>query len=71
MDKIFIGTARNIEAEYSEGTYNPDHKFILVHQFDGETVSVEGFATKEGVIRCADTEYAGVERETLFIELNC
>lgn len=70
MDTIIIGTAKNVYAEYSEGTNNPADKFVLVHQFNGETVAVEGFATKEGVIRAADTDYAGVERETLFIELD-
>lgn len=68
-DFVAIGTAANIAAEYSAGTGNPADKFVLAHFYDGEPVSVEGFATKEQAIAMLE-EYHGCEIERLFIELD-
>lgn len=69
MDKVIIGTARNVMAEYSAGTGNPEHKFIIAHFFDDELVTVEGFRTKEGAMIALE-EYHGADIEYLFINLD-
>ena len=65
MDKVVVGTSVNVEAEYG---YGQEKKFTLVHFYNDEPVSVEGFDTKEGVLKALE-EYHGAESERLFTEL--
>jgi hypothetical protein len=65
MDKVIVGTSVNVEAEYG---YGQPKKFTLLHLYNDEPVSVEGFDTKEGVL-AALKEYHGAEIERLFTEL--
>lgn len=68
MDLVVIGTTRNVEAEYGHG-HEIREKFTLLHLFDGEPVSVEGFNTEAGILKAVE-EYHGAQIERLFIELD-
>lgn len=68
-DFVAIGTARNVYAEYSAGTGERSHKFVIAHFYNGEPVTVEGFATKERALIALE-EYKGCEIERLFIEID-
>lgn len=67
-NQVYIGTARNIDAEVGMGTGQPEHKFIIVHLCDNEPVGLEGFKTKEEAL-AALKEYYGADIEYLFTEL--
>lgn len=67
-DKVYIGTALNVDAEVGAGTYEPEHKFIIAHFWNDEPVAVEGFATKEAALAALES-YHGAEIERLFVEL--
>ena len=54
LEVAYIGTSENIEAEYGAQC---DAPFCIALFYDGEPVSVEGFATKDGMIRAAKAEY--------------
>lgn len=69
MDRVVIGTAANVEAEYAVGTYVKGDAFVLAHFYNDEPVSVDGFKTKEQAIRALQ-EYDGCEVERLFTTLD-
>lgn len=68
-DFVVVGTAANVDAEYGAGTGNPADAYVLAHFYDGEPVSVEGYATKDAAIRALE-EYHGCQIERLFTVLD-
>ena len=61
---VVIGTAENVEAEYSASSLYTA-KFVLAIMYDGECIGIEGYDTKEAVIRAAK-ECEGCRIEYLF-----
>lgn len=69
MDKVYIGTAANVDAEVGMGTGNREDKFVIAHFCDNEAIAVEGFTNKAAALAALE-EYHGAEIEYLFIELD-
>lgn len=69
MDKVYIGTARNIAAEVGSGTGIKTDKFVIAHFYNDEEMAVEGFETKEAALAALES-YHGAEIEYLWIEID-
>jgi hypothetical protein len=67
MDKVIIGTAANVYAEYSAGTNDPS-PFVIAHFHDGELIAVEGFNSKAAALAALE-EYHGADIEHLWHDL--
>lgn len=49
MERLVVGTAENVEAEYG-ATDMFGNPFVVFQLYDDEPVSIEGFETKEAAI---------------------
>lgn len=60
MDRVIAGLTEAVEAEYG---YTSDMPYIIVHLYNGEPVTVEGFVSELRCRQMLKSDYSEVSRE--------